>query len=68
MNQLQTVLVDSIRRELDSKLFQVKVNFAKKKEPISEFDSGYLQALEDVEDKIEEVIRYFEHRDILRFF
>lgn len=66
MVKLQLVLVQEIQKRLDNALFSAKVNLIKEGQEPSEFEKGFIEALNHMEGEIEDIFRYFEVYDILK--
>lgn len=61
-NRIQECLVDEIRRQLDAELFKLKLDMISRINVYgeSDYDQGFLDALDKMEEKVENIIRYFE--------
>lgn len=64
---LQQYIVEQMQNHLNQAMFELTKNRMQDESSL-EFNDGYYSAINDMDKKVEEIVRLFEVEDMLKFF
>lgn len=66
--KFQHYVIDQMQKRLDQAFFELTEERVKDKDVDPMFNDGYYTALNDISQKIEDIVNFYYYKDLMQFF